>query len=85
VKLLKQVWRFIFGPPPTEIELVEAALVRYYDKRASIEKQWRKAGGLCCPSCFSYEYVWLTNKIDRVETWLAVLKKRKNKNEKKNI
>ena len=75
----KKLKKIISRKPLSEIELVEAALARYYHQLDTIEKKWRRAGAVCCPGCFSYEYVWLASKIDRVETWLKILKKRKNK------
>jgi hypothetical protein len=79
MKFLTRLKNFIFGKP-TEIELIEAALRRYDQRLDAIQQQWREAGGLCCPGCFSSEFVTLSNKMERVEKWLAVLKKRKNKN-----
>lgn len=67
----------LFVSKKTEIEYVEAALIRYQRRLDELNDMFDPADD-CCPSCAFYpEYSKLSDKIDRVEKWLVVLKRRK--------
>lgn len=74
-RFIKKLYRKFFGPH-TEIEFVEAALKRYH---ARLHDMRIDQDTYC--DFWSLEERELSNKIDRVEAWLEVLKKRKQKNE----
>ena len=79
MNLIKKIKRFICGRK-SEIEYVEAALKRYQDRLDKLKKDFYDNGGGCCPECYyGFEFTLLCNKIERVEKWLKILKKRKNK------
>ena len=83
IKIFKKINKFLFGEP-TEIEYVEAALKRYNDKLNELDDICEEKNG-CCPQClFGSEYTMLCEKIERVEKWLEILKKRKIKFKKEN-
>lgn len=60
----------------TEIEYVEAALSRYKYKLEKLNYEFDPTKD-CCQSCCYPEYDALCDKIDRVEHWLSILKKKK--------
>ncbi len=76
-KTILEILAKIFISKKTEIEYVEAALVRYETRLAELNDMF-DPGDDCCPSCAFYpEYSRLVDKIDRVEKWLVILKQRK--------
>lgn len=63
----------------TEIEYVEAAIKRYRRKLFDLSWDFDHTKD-CCLDCRSGgDYTRLLAKIERVEKWLIILKKRKNK------
>ena len=79
MKIIK-LFKKIFFRQKTEIEYVEAALARYRYELAELDDAFDPKAD-CCVGCMTGGYSSkLENKIERVEKWLEVLKKRKNKN-----
>lgn len=77
-KLLRKINRFLF--PKTEIEYVEASLLRHRAEAEDIERQFYELEAPCCVFCFGgSRYSDLIDKIERIETQLKRLKKRKSK------
>lgn len=78
--MIKHLFKHIklwFWPKKTEIEYVEAALARYKLQLAAMDDDFNPADD-CCPWCKNYPvYSDLYDKIERVEAWLVILKKRK--------
>lgn len=78
-KIKRKIQNFVYGQK-TEIEYVEAALSRYQSQIDDIKKKFYDNGGGCCPGCYSGgEFDRLVDKVERVEKWLKILKKRKGK------
>ncbi len=78
LKLFKKLHLLLFGRP-TEIQLVEAALIRYrhelFDMQADFDPRYD-----CCQECkYGSRYCKLQDKIERVEKQLIRLKRNKNK------
>lgn len=66
-----------FFKKKTEIQYVEAALKRYRNELFDLSSDFDHTRD-CCVTCMTGGYdERLRAKIDRVEKWLAILKKRK--------
>lgn len=70
-------WASRLATSAGEVERVEAALRRYNAALQKMDDEWY-AGGICCPSCMhGAPYTTLVEKIERVEAWLVILKKKR--------
>ena len=80
IKNIKRKIKHFVSGKKTEIEYVEAALARYQKRLDDLKKNFYDNGGGCCVGCYSAgESDHLADKIERVESWLKILKKRKRK------